>query len=74
MLFPRHLRRLLGVSILLVILINWHLLRRTESIETETEIESEAEDAQSQYPLLAKYIEKGKGSGGGKPSFCYLSN
>ncbi|KAL4928895.1 glycosyltransferase family 32 protein [Aspergillus undulatus] len=56
MLFPRNLRRLVSVAIVLVFLVNWSLLRRTHGPATL--------DAQAQYPLLNKYINGGRGSGG----------
>ncbi|KAL4986232.1 hypothetical protein BDW68DRAFT_198209 [Aspergillus falconensis] len=56
MLLPRHFRRLVAVAILVTILVNWRLLRKTHG--------PAAANARAQYPRIAKYIEGGKGSGG----------
>ena len=61
MLFPRNFRRLAAIAIVLVFIFNWQLLRRAHGPATI--------EAQAQYPLLSKYIEGGKGNGGGMFAF-----
>jgi hypothetical protein len=45
---------------MLTILVNWRLLRKAHVPAVA--------DARAQYPRIAKYIEGGKGSGGGESS------